>query len=131
MQARHPPLILVFDETHRAISHHDDCQSILASHEKTTDVIFTGQSAVGAVAHEISVDIDGVNTLGAADAKHDLRVGKFFGEIKSPSIYTGCNSLRQIWWRTTERHLNIRVMRKVAGILHRPITWHGDGSLTV
>ena len=64
VQARHPPLVLVLHVAVRAVAHDDDRQVVAAGHETRGDVVLARQPAVGAVAGELSVDVDGVHAVG-------------------------------------------------------------------
>ena len=98
MQTSHPPLILIFDITHRAISHDDDRQNVLASHEKLADVIFAWQPTVGAITNELAIQIDGMHAFSTANTKHSLQLTPIIAHDKTTTIDTCGDSIRQVWW---------------------------------
>ena len=126
MQACHPPLVLVFDITLGAVAHHDDGKFVAACANIWRNVVFAREAIVGAVTDKLLVDVDQVHAVGCPEMQDDLAAlpGAWHGE--TAAIDTCRVVLRQPRWWPVEGHRDIRVVRMVTDILHRPVGGHVD-----
>ena len=124
MQARHPPLVLVLDVAVRAVAHDHDRQVVAAGHQARGDVVLARQAAVGSVAGELPVDVDGMHAVGGADVQHDLPIPPLTRHRERPPVHTGRVAVGQPRRRPVERHLDVGVVRVVADALHGPVAGH-------
>ena len=124
----HPPLVLVFDVTVRAVSHDDYCEFVVAGPDMSRHVVFARETVVGAVADELAVHIDEVHAVGGANVQHDLSRAPRRGHVERAAINTGRIVLRQVRGRGVEGHIDVGVVRMIADVLHRPVAGHRDRS---
>ena len=125
MQPGHPPLVLVFHVALRAEAHDDDGDLVLTGAHVGADVVLARQPAVSAVAGERTVHPHRVHALRAADVQHGLPAQPHSRDGERAPVDTGGVAIGQHRGRTVERHLHVRVVRRVADVLHRPVAGHG------
>ena len=125
VDARHPPMVLVFDERRVAPTDHFDGQCVGASLHKRRQIKFRRRAGVFCETDLAAVQIDKKATFNAAEMNDDAAILPFFWKrkrraIQSRGIFGG--NMRRIIWK---RHDDIRVPRLVKA-LRRPVAGHGD-----
>ena len=126
VQARHPPLVLVFDVTVRAVAHHDDREVVGPGLQMRREVVLAGQAAVGAVADEGVVEVHRVHALGTAQVQHHAVAPPALADGERSPIHTRGIALGQRRRRPREGHLHVGVVRQVADVLQGPVPGHRD-----
>ncbi len=131
VESAHPPLVLVFGVAVCAPLDDDDGEVVLAGRDVVGDVVLAGESTVGAVPGEVAVHVDGVDALGAAEVQHDATTVPLLRHGDLTPVDAGRNPVREVRWRTVERHLDVGVLRAVGvtvlvdDVLHGPVAGHG------
>ena len=121
VQATHPPLVLILDERMGGELHDDDGELVGAGAQVGGEVVLAGEPAVRAVADERTVEVDGVDALGAADVEHHLAPPPRSRDAERRPVDARRNPCREVGRQVRERHLHVRVVGEVVDALHGPV----------
>ena len=125
VQTGHPPLILIFHVRLRAVTNHDDRNVIAPRGDETRYVVFTRKSTVGSISGEHTVHVDRVHTLGPTHVQHDPATAPVGRNRERAAVHARGQTIGKMRWTQRPRHVDVRVVRQVVEVLHRPIARYG------
>jgi hypothetical protein len=127
MEPGHPPLVLILEVAVGTEADDDDRDLVGAVDQVRGDVVLARQTAVGAVAAERTIDVDGVHTLRTVDPHHDAPAPPERRHLERPTVDAGRVACGESRWRPGEGHLDVRVVREVVDrVVQRPVGRHVD-----